>query len=288
MKITLIGNSTGSAISRLRDEARELGVDFKAVSLASVILEVRNNTLRLTSLKHENILNSDCYMFRGIGDADQEVMIIAKYLQKHGSIIIEEKTTSGALMMDKIFLQATEESVPTPSYFMVQSLEALQSIITGIEYPVVMKSTIGSMGKNVALVESEAELYQQYELLGKRVIIQQYFAVDADVRAIVIGGKFVGAYQRTRSDGEFRMNRPGSTKQTITLPPEAVEICEHTARSQKIEIAGIDLIQYQNDWYVLEINTSPQFRQFEKYTKINVAKLIIEYAIDKYALKSKE
>lgn len=281
MKIVLIGNTHTSAVARLTEEAAVQNIDFIAVSLQSLIFAVKDNVYTLTSTTHGDIASADCYMFRGIGEADQETMIIAKHLLRHGATIIEEKTANGALAMDKIFLQAIEASISTPDYYMIQGIESLRKIAASITYPAVMKSTIGSMGKNVALVRSKSELFAKYKALGSRVIIQKYLAVDFDVRAIVVGGKYVGAYQRTRTDGEFRMNRPGNTKKEISLSPEVIALCERTAQSQTIEIAGIDLIKFEDIWYVLEINTSPQFKKFEEYTNTNVAKLILEYAVKK-------
>jgi ribosomal protein S6--L-glutamate ligase len=149
----------------------------------------------------------------------------------------------------------------------------------------VMKSTIGSMGKNVALIESTEALLVRYEELGPRVLLQQYLPVDHDVRAVVIGGRYVDAYKRTRTDGEFRMNRPGNHQEQIALPHEVVALCERAAHAQAIEFAGIDLVEHEGRWYVLEINTSPQFKSFEAKTGKNVAKLLLGYAKEKVAAR---
>jgi len=281
MKITLIGNGSSVSSKRLAQEAQELNVDFEVVSLESLVLSVQDDAFSLTNEHGEDVAHSDCYIFRGVGHAAQEVMTIAKYLIQHGATVIEEKCAFGAIMMDKLFLQATDNHVPTLDYAMVQGKEALLSAAASLEYPVVMKATVGSMGKNVSLAKSQRQLLKLFKKLGPRVILQHYVPADHDVRAIVIGGKYVGAYRRTRDDGEFRMNRPGNKKEPINLPAAAIQLCEIAATSQNIEVAGVDMLEYNNKWYVLEINMSPQFSKFEECTGINVAKQIIEYAIEK-------
>ncbi|MEX0924523.1 MAG: ATP-grasp domain-containing protein [Candidatus Paceibacterota bacterium] len=283
MNITLIGNPTGHDVQRLAEEAEKLGVTFEAVSVSSLILSEQNNVFGLFDANGRNVTNSDCYIFRGIGDADNEVMVIAKYLQRHGATIIEENTANGSISMDKLFLRAADHTIPMPNYLMIQNAQALESVTPTLVFPVVMKSTIGSMGRNVILVENAASLCQAYDKLGPRVILQEYLPVDHDIRAIVINGQYIDSYRRTRDDGEFRMNRPGNHKDHLPLPDEAISICERAAQYQNIEIAGIDLTHYNGTWYVLEVNTSPQFHMFETYTNKNIAKLLLEYAVSKTA-----
>lgn len=282
MKITLFGNTTTYAVSRFREESLSLGLEFEAIPLGDVIIDVTDNTFSLFDSKGRDLTKSDCYLFRGIGEADQEVMIIAKYLLAQGATIIEEKAGDGPLFMDKLFLYTTGKNVPTLDYSMFQSKNALLQVLETMRYPIVIKSTIGSMGKKVALVHTQEELLEQYEKLGPRVLLQTYLPVTYDVRALVVGGKCIDAFKRSRDhDTEFRMNRPGSIKEHIQLSDEVVRLCEEVAETQKVEVAGIDLVEHEGVWYVLEINTSPQFKAFEACTGKNVAKIILEYARDK-------
>ncbi len=194
------------------------------------------------------------------------------------------KTGTGTIIFTLIvpvpisFLATIEQDVPTLDYIMIESAHALKAVEPLLTYPVVMKATIGSMGRNVSLVTDNDMLYAQYEHLGPRVIVQEYVPVDHDYRVLVIGGKAIGAYRRHRTDGDFRMNRPGNKKEAVTLGSSVIDLCERAARLQNIEIAGIDLIKKDGSWHVLEINTSPAFNQFEQVTGINVAKHILEYA----------
>ena len=281
--ITLIGRSKGYAVERLREEAAAKNCAFTCVSIHDVILGVTNNTFSLTTLDGSDISTSDCYLFRGIGDAGQEMMVVAKYLLEHGAVVIEEKTADGALLMDKLSLRLTDEHIPTPDYHLIQSEHALTELAKTCSYPAVIKATVGSMGRKVALAQNEEELLTHYHELGPRVIVQRYLAVDADVRAIVVGGKYLGAYERSRDDGEFRMNRPKSDKEIVELPADVVDLCIRAAAAEHIEIAGLDLIEHEGKWHVLEINTSPQFKQFEEVTGANVAGAIIDYALEKVA-----
>lgn len=281
MKMTLIGNATSGSSRRLQEEANKEGIGFIAVNIDALVVSIQKNTFSLFSEENTNLSDSDCYLFRGVGDATQEVMVIAQYLQRQGATIIEEIAAHGALQMDKLRFGTLSKDILTPDYMVIQSTHALDMVRSTLEYPLVVKSNVGSLGKGICLAQNESELKDVYAELGPRVILQQYLPVDHDYRALVIGGTYIGAYSRERSDGNVAMNAPGNTKEAAALPEEVKRLCQRAAREHGVEVAGIDLLQWKDKWYVLEVNTSPGFTQFEDKTEINVAKRIIEYAKEK-------
>ena len=136
--MVLIGNPSSKSSKRLLEEAEKMDIELTALSLRSLIVGVADNTFSLTDTEGNDLLENDCFIFRGIGDATQEVMVIAKYLEQHGKVIIEEKCAHGAVMMDKLSLQAIGHDVPTPHYHLVQSLKGLKNIADSLTYPVVV------------------------------------------------------------------------------------------------------------------------------------------------------
>ena len=51
-----------------------------------------------------------------------------------------------------------------------------------------------------------------------------------------------------------------------------------------VEIAGTDLVisNKTGEVYLIEVNEAPQFKVFEKRTKINAPRKILEYCINKF------
>jgi len=69
------------------------------------------------------------------------------------------------------------------------------------------------------------------------------------------------------------------------LPAEVIEIAERAARVLEVEVAGTDIIRdlETGKFYVVEVNEAPQFKVFERRTKINAARKILEFCIKKFS-----
>ena len=70
----------------------------------------------------------------------------------------------------------------------------------------------------------------------------------------------------------------GQTGEAITLTDEYSRIATDAANALKLGIAGVDLLQTKNGPVILEVNPSPGFEELESVTKIDIAKVMIEYA----------
>ena len=68
------------------------------------------------------------------------------------------------------------------------------------------------------------------------------------------------------------------------LPADVVEIAEKAARVLGVEVAGTDIIRdiVTGKVYIVEVNEAPQFKVFEKRTKVKAARLILEYCKEKF------
>ena len=94
---------------------------------------------------------------------------------------------------------------------------------------------------------------------------------------IVIDGKVVGAFERY-NESDFRSNfgTTASSKE-YKLEGKYLELATKISNEFNIEYAGIDFLFGENNEPVLcEINSNAFFEEFEKITKINVAKLFME------------
>ena len=122
-------------------------------------------------------------------------------------------------------------------------------------FPFIAKIPRGSaMGRGVYLIRNKEELFE-YCSLTDTAYIQEYLPVDRDIRVVVIGYKVVHAYWRFAPPGEFRSNVAlGATIAFEPISPKALDLALHTARVCHWDDAGIDIVQYQGKYYVLEAN----------------------------------
>ena len=110
---------------------------------------------------------------------------------------------------------------------------------------------------------------------------QKYLETKWDLRAIVLGGKAVGAMKRSAVGDEFRSNFSlGGSVEKWNLFDEERILAEKVAKVCGLDYCGVDLMKdKKGDLYVLEVNRACQFKGFEKATGINMAKLVVEMFI---------
>jgi ribosomal protein S6--L-glutamate ligase len=117
--------------------------------------------------------------------------------------------------------------------------------------------------------------------LGQEVMLQQYIAEanGKDVRVFVVGGRVVGAMERSAADGEFRANiHLGASAAAIDISPEVEEIALKTAAVLGLHVAGVDVIESERGPLVLEANSSPGLQGIEGATGTDIARTVILHA----------
>lgn len=151
-----------------------------------------------------------------------------------------------------------------------------------IDYPMVVKSCVGSFGSGVYLANDRSELLAKLgELSDRRAIIQQFVASSrgTDVRVQVVGGRAVAAMRRTAKDGDFRANiTNGGTAEGIEPTPEQAELAVRAAKALGLDFAGVDLLDFDGEPVVCEVNSNAHFVNLYNACGVNVADEIMEYA----------
>lgn len=151
--------------------------------------------------------------------------------------------------------------------------------------PAVMKLIQGTQGVGVMLVESVTSAESVLDTmwgLGQDVILQQYISESAgrDIRAFVIGDKVVAAMRRQAKEGEFRSNiHRGGEGVPIELKDQYKRLAVQAAKAVGLSVAGVDMLESLSGPKILEVNSSPGFEGIEAATGLNVAKLMIQHAV---------
>ena len=162
------------------------------------------------------------------------------------------------------------------------AMSFIEHIEGQIGYPMVVKTCVGSFGSGGSLVNDRAELLAKLgELSDRRAIIQQFVASSrgTDVRVQVVGGKVVAAMRRTAKDGDFRANiTNGGAAEGIEPTPEQAELAVRAAKALGLDFAGVDLLDFDGEPVVCEVNSNAHFVNLYNACGVNVADEIMEYA----------
>ncbi len=149
----------------------------------------------------------------------------------------------------------------------------------------VYKFTIGTHGEGTSLVRTD-ELLEPLAM-DRQTFLQEFIETDVDrpfdYRIYVVGGEVVGAMCRTAREGEFRTNvAEGGAVEDVTdsLPTMVKEMAIDVTETVGLDYAGIDIIERDGTWYVLEVNTTAGFRGLFAATDVNPAPFIAKLAID--------
>ena len=81
-----------------------------------------------------------------------------------------------------------------------------------------------------------------------------------EYRALVVGGKLVGTAKRISEDWKKNV---GAVGEIIPINiPEIEEIALKSCQALDLEIGGVDIIETKEGFYVIEVNSEPDFRFF--------------------------
>jgi ribosomal protein S6--L-glutamate ligase len=119
--------------------------------------------------------------------------------------------------------------------------------------------------------------------LGQEILLQELVAESRgrDVRALVVGDRVVAAMRRTARAGEFRSNiHRGGVAEAVELEREYAEAAVKAARVMGLEVAGVDMLEARTGPKIMEVNSSPGFEGLEAATRVDIASLIVEHAVE--------
>lgn len=158
--------------------------------------------------------------------------------------------------------------------------------------PLIIKLLEGTQGKGVVLAETRnaaESVIDAFRNLDAYFLVQEFIgeAAGADIRCFVIGDEVVASMMRTAKEGEFRSNlHRGGRAVAVDITDEERDAAIRAAVTMGLEMAGVDLIRSKNGPLVLEVNSSPGLQGIERSTKLDIAKLVIEF-IEQNAVSGK-
>ena len=104
-----------------------------------------------------------------------------------------------------------------------------------------------------------------------------------DLRVYVVDGEIIGAMYRYAPEGDWRTNVAlggDVLDATDELPKEAAETALYAAEVIGLDYAGVDLVENDEGWFVLEVNPTAGFKGLYKATGQSPAPYIAKQAIE--------
>ncbi|ELY98850.1 RimK family alpha-L-glutamate ligase [Natrialba chahannaoensis JCM 10990] len=176
--------------------------------------------------------------------------------------------------------------VQTPDVVLALSSDELNAVRDQYGEEAVYKTAIGTHGGGTWKVGPEdpinAKVGNRYAFLQE--LIERDDERHRDVRIYVVDGEIVGAMYRYAPDNDWRTNVAlgGSVEDaTEDLPSDARELATRAADAIGLDYAGVDLVESDEGWFVLEVNPTAGFKGLYEATEISPAPYIAKLAIER-------
>ncbi|WP_254523209.1 RimK family alpha-L-glutamate ligase [Natrinema caseinilyticum] len=178
------------------------------------------------------------------------------------------------------------DDIRTPDVTLALSAEQLTAARERYGEEAVYKTAIGTHGGGTWKVGPDdpinAKVGNRYAFLQE--LVDQEGVPNRDLRVYVVGDDIVGAMYRYAPENDWRTNVAlgGSVEDaTDDLPEEAGEMARRAATVVGLDYAGVDLVEGDEGWFVLEVNPTAGFKGLYQATQVSPAPYIAQMAIER-------
>jgi ribosomal protein S6--L-glutamate ligase len=285
---------------RLLYELKQKGKDVRIISPEHLLMFVedraKGDCLYYTkNEKPQRIYKKDVAVV--IPRIGKDLEIHAKAIKHIQNLGIAVTSPSDGLLTarDKMLttLKLSENGIVTPKTILYRKPLHFSWIVEKLGgFPIIAKLLSGSRGVGVFILSdklSASTALETISTLGHSLQLQAYVESSDkdtnkhDFRLIVINGKVVCCIKRFSLDGDFRSNASISKQAEKHEPSEAMKkLALEAAKAVGLDdCCGVDVVTRKEDgkMFVIEVNGNFGYLNAERFSKINVAKILAEYAI---------
>ncbi len=284
---------------RFVDEAKALGIELVLIKYRQLRMEDGKILFGEMDMK-----DFDGWFFRSVGSELEWSKLLQLYARKHKVPVVDEYLLSeGPLRRFKSVMtwQLQETGVKYPESSYIETWSDLENFLKKAKFPLIVKlSQGGRHGMGTFWIREFGDLNKLKDILearkakakerGERTplirgfLVQEYIENDGDYRVMTVGYKCIGGFKRQVKEEKLILNKSQGNSVAIEIPETVARTAEAAARALQVEVAGTDLVisKKTGEVFIIEVNEAPQFKVFEKRTKINAPRMILEYCINKF------
>jgi ribosomal protein S6--L-glutamate ligase len=190
-----------------------------------------------------------------------------RFLTENLGLFCYDSAWSHILAQDKSFTlqRLSSAGVRVPRTLVCESLAHVRWAMKKLGNQIVIKTTHGSKGKTVAVVDNVKSASGIFEFLynaGLKVILEEFIPCEStDYRVWVVGGKVSVAMKRSASDpDQWKANLSlGGKGELVKLSDDDEALCIKAAESLGFGVCGVDMVKSTVSGlsYIIEVNSNP-------------------------------
>ncbi|MDR4511356.1 MAG: lysine biosynthesis protein LysX [Nitrososphaeraceae archaeon] len=259
------------------EAARKKGIEIKNIDCKDLILDLNNPSEYLD----QTILQRSVSYFKSLHSTAA--------LEGLGAKVINPLDTA-IVCGNKLFthMKLKNAGIKTPKVITAFSAESALNALNKFGYPTIIKPTIGSWGRLIALlkdsdaakavIEDREHMFPLYHVYYLEEFVDR---PPRDIRAIVVGDSVVAAIYRYSGGNSWKTNMAlGGRAEACHITKELEDICLKSTKIVGGKIVGVDLMESSRDGLVVhEVNNTTEFKNTVKVTGIAIQEIIVDYSI---------
>ena len=283
-------NPTDPEVIILSEELskRNYNVDFFIPSKIKVQVNISKFEKQFDRLEPKRIL------VRGFGaNATQKIFFrldVLRAIEECGIRLINSRE-SLELASDKLLTSMLLEkyNIPTPKTVVCEDPNEALASFEELGEDVILKPLYGSKGIGITRLNDRGfaeNVLFKLSHLNEIFYLQEFIEHNnRDIRVLVINDKAIAGMYRVSDNWKTNVYA-GARVEPIELTRELKSLAIKAAKVVKTEIAGVDIVESENVYYVLEVNSIPGFTALQKVTDVNIPKEIIDYFLTSKKVKN--
>lgn len=277
-------NPNDPEVQLLRNEFNKRGyeVQYFIPSTIKVKVNISKFEDQFINLEPKRIL------VRGFGaNVTQKIFFrldILRVIEEYGIRLINSRDSleiASDKFLTSVFLE--KHNIPTPKTIVCEDPHDALQMYEELGKDVIIKPLFGSKGIGISRLNDRGfaenvilTLGQLNEVFYLQEFIEHY---NRDIRIFVIGNEAIAGMYRVSDNWKTNVYA-GAEVKPIELTSELKELAVKSAQITKTEIAGVDILESEEGYYVIEVNSIPGFTALQKVTDINIPEKVISYFLD--------
>jgi RimK family alpha-L-glutamate ligase len=277
-------NPSDPEVKVLSNELKKRGYDVKYFIPSEI--KVKINISKFEKVFED--LTPRRALVRGFGaNATQKIFFrldILRAIEEYGVRLINSRESleiASDKFLTSIFLE--KNNIPTPKTVICEDPNDALESFEEMGKDVILKPLFGSKGIGMCRLNDRGFAENVIYSLGRLnevFYIQEFIEHNnRDIRILVIDNEAIAGMYRVSDNWKTNIHA-GARMEPIDLTNELKKLAVEAARVVKTEIAGVDIIESDDGYYIIEVNSIPGFTALQKVTDINIAEEIINYLLE--------
>ncbi|ELZ70292.1 rimK family protein [Haloferax volcanii DSM 14919] len=272
----------GLLYSRIRRDEKLLLNELRDRGHEVTKIDVRKEQFDLTE-PPESFDGLDVVVDRCL--ATSRSIYITRFLKSYGIPVVNSHETAD-ICADKAknSLALADAGVPTPNTKVAFTVDSAMDIVEEFGYPCVLKPVVGSWGRLMAKIDSEAAaeaILEHKSTLGnyehKVFYIQEFVEKPGrDIRVLATDGEPVAAMVRS-SDHWLTNAAKGASVEEFELDDRAEELVKQASDAVGGGLLGVDLMETGDDYTVHEVNHTVEFKALNDAVEADVPATVVDW-----------